>query len=156
MKPNFELLKDAYAIIDGIPGRVIDLDMWTAETGDSQFCGTIACAAGWLARHPKFNAQGLKLEFGDDGPPMHEPSGTYGFTALAKMFNLDESKSEHDLFNARIGGYRDEELTDAQFVRMSDKQLFKRRVLRLFQEYSEPFNEKLGRGLNLDARQRAI
>lgn len=60
-KPNFELLKDAYEIIDGIPNRNINLNCWVRGDEKRADCGTSACAAGWLALHPKFQALGLKM-----------------------------------------------------------------------------------------------
>ena len=53
-KPNFELLKDAYAIINGIPDEIVNLDSIIQSRGDSLECGTVACAIGWLGMHPKF------------------------------------------------------------------------------------------------------
>src|SRR5690606_37240816 len=59
--PNYELLKEAYSIIDGIPGKLIDLDHIVKQKGERLDCGTICCAAGWLAHHPKFQALGLEM-----------------------------------------------------------------------------------------------
>jgi len=58
-KPNWELLKDAYAIIDGIPSKAIDLDSIREARGATLSCGTIACGMGWLGEHPKFKQLGL-------------------------------------------------------------------------------------------------
>lgn len=63
--PNFELLKDAYAIIDGIPENAIALGELQSARGESLDRGTICSPAGWLAQHPKFNEYGLVLS--DDG-----------------------------------------------------------------------------------------
>ena len=57
--PNYELLKDAYAIIDGIPKHIINLDI-IGSHGMSLSCGTICCAAGWLGHHPRFQEMGLQ------------------------------------------------------------------------------------------------
>jgi hypothetical protein len=67
---NFELLKEAYAIIDGIPKRRFNLNrLAVPKQIDGNHhragqplraeCGSIACAIGWLAMHPTFNAMGL-------------------------------------------------------------------------------------------------
>jgi hypothetical protein len=61
-QPNYELLRQAYAILDGIPQQAIDLDHVIKERGSSLKCGTIACGIGWLSMHPKFNSMGLKFE----------------------------------------------------------------------------------------------
>jgi hypothetical protein len=150
MRPNFELLRDAFAIIDGIPKRAFDLDMWRTK-GAGPSCGTIACAGGWLAMHPAMNERGLKpAEW--NGQPMCESATyrQYGFTALRQFFQLNHL--EGDLFEGHGCGYKDSELSGEQIKGMSGKKLFKRRVLRLFQEYDEPFDPKVGRGLLLDAR----
>jgi len=60
-QPNYELLKDAYAIIDGIPEDKINLRVIRLSEGKSLECGTICCAAGWLASHPTFKALGLSI-----------------------------------------------------------------------------------------------
>jgi hypothetical protein len=147
-RPNFDLLRDAFAIMDGIPSRVIDLDSWTTEQGKTLSCGTIACAGGWLARHPQFMELGLRI----DSCGGVQGKNVYGIGALAELFNLDRSKGEEYLFNSDGDGYRDRELFQEQREQLGHKRLWKRRVLRLFQEYNEPFEKRLARGLMLDAR----
>lgn len=51
---NFELLKDAAAIIDGIPVKAFNLEQICKSKGETLSCGTVACAAGWLSLHPTF------------------------------------------------------------------------------------------------------
>ncbi|HEX2530848.1 MAG TPA: hypothetical protein VHK70_05200 [Burkholderiaceae bacterium] len=63
--PDYELLKDAYAIIDGIPETAIALDKLQTTRGESLEHGTICSPAGWLAQHPKFMKLGLSLS--EDG-----------------------------------------------------------------------------------------
>lgn len=68
--PNFELLKDAYAIIDGIPEDRFNLNVVTRTDAeghekDPHYCGTVGCALGWLAMHPQFQALGLGLYVSD-------------------------------------------------------------------------------------------
>jgi hypothetical protein len=146
MRPNFERLRDAFAIIDGIPKKAFDLDMWVSQRGKNKSCGTIACAAGWLAMHPKMNGFGLTNSMG--GAP--EFKGLTSFAALREFFHLNYR--EGDLFEAAGSGYADNELPKHVRVALSDKQLWKRRVLRLFQAYNEPFDPKVGEGLLLDVR----
>lgn len=54
--PNYELLKDAYAVLAGIPESQIQLDTVITKlgTGKHKQCGTIACGIGWLSLHPSF------------------------------------------------------------------------------------------------------
>lgn len=64
---KIKLLRQAYAIIDGIPDNRINLDVICRgpEKGNAGHCGTIACAAGWLAMHPKFIKRGMYID--EDG-----------------------------------------------------------------------------------------
>ncbi|KVH64446.1 hypothetical protein WS89_03960 [Burkholderia sp. MSMB1072] len=84
MKPNFELLKDAYEIIDGIPPRNFNLDTWRKHD-DGATCGTIACAAGWLTLHPKFQNLGLKVS-NESSPVFNDKES---MSALADLFRID-------------------------------------------------------------------
>lgn len=88
--PNYNLLKDAYAVIDGIPAEAIDLDSWRLRTGESLGCDTIACAAGWLALHPEFKALGLIAHSGGT-PNFRQDSGN---SALEKFFRLSYKQTE--------------------------------------------------------------
>ncbi|MPQ56376.1 hypothetical protein [Duganella sp. FT27W] len=113
-KPNFELLKDAYAIIYGIPAEVIDLDSIIKSRGDSLSCGTVACAFGWLGMHPKFKnlmnptagnfpdwVIGGKLHIGHD-----EAAAALFQIAPEDGFNLFSSScnSRYDRkFNSKLG-----------------------------------------------------
>lgn len=95
--PNFKLLKDAYAIIGGIPQKAINLDEIQAKEGESLGCGTICCAAGWLGHHPKFRALGLGVEKGSGAPLLLDGKATYFADALAEVFDISDSDAE-DLF----------------------------------------------------------
>lgn len=153
MRPNFELLREAFAIIDGIPQEAFNLCAWTSKKGESLSCGTIACAGGWIARHPTFTRLGVSIDAGGDVVLDNGCSaGTY---ALAEVFSLNIYKDEELIFASRgyhVGGYKDYDLTDSRRRLLTDKQLWQRRVLRLFQEYNEPFDPKVGEGLMLDLR----
>lgn len=92
--PNYELLKDAYAIIDGIPAKHFDLEAIVDKVGESLTCGTVACAIGWLGLHPKFNELGLQTVLGksddsyllkmngfhDDDFYSHKVAGLFGIS----------------------------------------------------------------------------
>ena len=62
IKETYPLLREAYAIIDGIPDDRFNLDLFR-NSCDPHYCGTIACAAGWLAMHPTFMALGLLCSY---------------------------------------------------------------------------------------------
>jgi len=154
MRPNFELLRDAFAIIDGIPEAAFNLCAWTSKKGESLSCGTIACAGGWIARHPTFTRIGVSIDA--EGDVVLDNGCSNGAYALAEVFSLNIAKDEELIFSSRgyhLGGYKDYDLTAPQRRMLTDKQLWKRRVLRLFQEYDEPFDATVGEGLLLDVRQ---
>lgn len=54
-------LREAHAIIDGIPDVQFDLHDFSKNDKkvNPHKCGTIACAGGWLAAHPYFKKFGL-------------------------------------------------------------------------------------------------
>jgi len=117
--PNFELLKDAYAIIEGIPEGNFHLDTWrTRDEGAS--CGTIACAGGWLTLHPKFRELGLGVDSYDFPNRFNNFPTFNGEThnkALARFFGITESDAD-DLFRQRTRYEREG----------TDKELFLRRL----------------------------
>jgi hypothetical protein len=92
---NYELLKEAYAIIDGIPKRRFNLNRIAVpkhkhDDGDKPMrarCGSIGCAIGWLAMHPTFNAMGLWV---DRQGRLHLGTETTDFVWAARyIFGLD-------------------------------------------------------------------
>lgn len=97
--PNYELLKDAYAIIGGIPEDKIHLRAIVSKVGESAECGTVCCAAGWLGLHPKFQALGLttSLNASDDIRIKMRGVDDYSFysTKLAALFNMEIEEIEN-------------------------------------------------------------
>lgn len=94
--PNFELLKDAYAIIGGIPERAINLDMIELAKGESLGCGTVCCAAGWLGNHPQFQKLGLYNT--GLGTTMRLGGSVVSYQdAMAEIFDISEYEAE-DMF----------------------------------------------------------
>jgi hypothetical protein len=89
-RPNFELLKDAYEIIDGIPAENIDLDNWRARDNGMN-CGTVACTIGWLTLHPKFQALGLRYDGAQPGYDMIAVGDERGYAALEKLFGINST-----------------------------------------------------------------
>lgn len=51
MQPDFEFLRDIAAAVDGILEPRFCLNTY----GDENICGTIACTAGWMVKHPKLS-----------------------------------------------------------------------------------------------------
>ncbi|WP_136418996.1 hypothetical protein [Herbaspirillum sp. ST 5-3] len=137
--PDFELLKDAYAIIDGIPETAIALGQLQTARGASLEHGTICSPAGWLAQHPKFTALGLSLE-GEQLVLQGEPTET-GSPAhiLARVFALEEPDAER-LFSDR------NTYTLGDDSGLSDKRLWLHEVREFLKEHGqidEDFEERL-------------
>jgi len=141
MQPNFELIKDAYAIIDGIPETAIALGKLQTARGESLGRGTICSPAGWLAQHPKFIEQGLTLS--EDGERLllqDEPAASgSSVEVLAKVFGLPLSDVEH-LFSERAT------YTLGDDSGLSDKRLWQREVrdfLKRHGQLDEGFEERM-------------
>lgn len=92
---NFDLLKDAYAIIGGIPDNRIYLDTVVIPRGHAPAkgtdCGAIACGIGWLGLHPKF--QQLGLETTENGLKMDGSSVSY-IAAAKAVFGVEYADAE--------------------------------------------------------------
>ena len=139
-QPNYELLKDAYQIIDGIPDHLVYLDNIVSRKGDNLTCGTVCCAAGWLAHHPKFKKLGLSIGM---------INGDYSL----KYKGIVYYQNEYDVPMADIFGISLDDTTDLFCIRgevkndiwiaevegralgcLTDKELFKRRVYYFLKE----------------------
>jgi hypothetical protein len=59
--PNYDLLNQAYAIIDGIPETAISFGRPRAKEGAAPAGVTVCSPEGWLALHPAFNQRGLTM-----------------------------------------------------------------------------------------------
>jgi hypothetical protein len=131
---NTELLKDACAIIGGIPEENFHLGL-IISTYNPSWCNTIACAAGWLSLHPTFAAElkpkvivaegGLRMEWFD---PNGHPFCDFG-TAMAALFDLSYFQA-WDLFATRGESALDEELETSD---ITDKQLWLARAHKVLQ-----------------------
>lgn len=128
---SYPLLRDAYAIIDGIPEDRFNLDLWRTKGKSPRECGTIACAAGWLAMHPEMRKKGLLN--GEGGKPIFLDDLAIErteFHALAKFFCMTYEQAA-GLFCARWCGSP----YDPQSLRgYSDKELWKYRVRKFLKE----------------------
>lgn len=133
---NFEKLKEAYAIIDGIPANKFRLEALLKKYDPEHLrCGTIACAAGWLSLHPTF-ASKIKPEVVNVNPVGVVPCWKLQWTvqdgrgpfqtsyyrlAMSKLFGLPPTV---DLFRPVDIGER----TDSTGRRRSDKEIWLHRV----------------------------
>jgi hypothetical protein len=121
---KYPLLREAYAIIDGVPDRVLDLAHWSAtgQPVDPHRCGTLGCAAGLLAVHPAMNEAGL---FADgDGTPIFKDR--WAFRALVGAFRTDDFFDTLDLFGQR--GESSLDTPEALAKHKTDKALWLYRV----------------------------
>ncbi|MGE5621741.1 MAG: hypothetical protein ACM3WS_01085 [Bacillota bacterium] len=141
ISPDFELLKDAYAIIDGIPETAIALGRLQTARGEALDRGTICSPAGWLAQHPQFRELGLSLS--DDGERLcyQGESAQSGGEApiMARVFGLQEAEAEH-LFDSRSTYSLGDDSG------LSDKRLWLREVrefLKRHGQLDEAFEEQL-------------
>lgn len=113
---NIELLREAYAIIDGIPDNRFNLRDFAknvdAKPISPSRCGTVACAAGWLAMHPTFKAMGLGLSA--DGELKYPGFSCAAWSyILGKIFDCGYDEALH-LFRPRTYAELDSPKTDKQ------------------------------------------
>ena len=126
-KPNYELLKQAYAIIDGIPDQAFNLHSIILKGGQKNQleCGTIACAVGWLSLHPTI-LKDDKIKFVTKGTykllwksKIHNFGRYVGYThAMEHLFNISHNNA-FQLFKTRDIG---------EGKGLTDKQVWQKRV----------------------------
>jgi len=129
--PNRGRLKDAYALIDGIPDAQVTLERWCDEDGDIETTvNTLACVQVWLIRHPDFQVPGFQLA------QSNQDAATY----VARDKDLAENfeSCAADEYLRQLLGFDWRELNDlfgprgtSQFdidESISDKQAWQRRV----------------------------
>jgi len=105
--PNYALLREARDVIAAIPAHQIDLTAIVSQTGTDvasmtigtigdtdSGCGTIACAAGWLALTPAFQARGLSVSF-----DMPSYCATLSWNGVETQFQYDYDLAMAPLFN---------------------------------------------------------
>lgn len=144
-KPNFELLKDAYQIIGGIPDAAFNLNNIVRRTGESLECGTVACAFGWLGMHPDFK----NLMNPEEDTTKHSYYGIHWnidgnsqrfyVDAAKALFRLNNTKEAKNLFGSTGFSEYDKELRDAG-KRPSHKELFLGRVKMFLKEHGQLTN----------------
>lgn len=136
---NAELLKDAIAIIDGIPSNRVSLTRWQqtyingrlverylhyVKDASAITCNTVACAGGWLSLHPKFRECGLFASTNYGGEPVmmvDQKIVHSGFHALARLFDIRYVEARA-LFCSR------REFEDRKYGHMDDRQLWLHRA----------------------------
>lgn len=152
---NLELIKDAYAIIDGIPKENFDLNDWVydhkSDTACSiSGCGTVACAGGWLSLHPKFRKLGLKYQWtrgqgrGNNYREMVYKGDNSGgaFGVLGKVFGLDYNEAE-TLFSGSGGSRYDYKIRQKKGQGISHKELFKYRVKHFLKDNDPTYTKSI-------------
>lgn len=135
-QPNFDLLKDAYAIIEGIPAENFYLNSWR-EWDEGATCGTIACAAGWLPLHPDFQARGLTYGKSVFGMQIKFRDREH-MAALAAFFDISCDDAE-ELFGASCD------------YKILHKEIFLKRVRDFLEKHGQ-----LSSQLERRAQQRAV
>jgi hypothetical protein len=126
---NWPLLREAIAIIDGIPDEHFDLSTYGdrfTNLASVKACGSIGCAVGWLWVHPDFPKRAHAL--GGYGQEDHNAWAMQVFgishkdaRALFSIGNFYESDFQHE-------------------PGLSDADLFRARVRAFFAEHRQPIN----------------
>lgn len=148
MTIQFEKLKQAYAVIDGIPEKNFDLDAWYTETDSKPgkkikpTCGTIACAAGWLAIHPEFMSKDYRSEATENrywsAGVIRSRSNAWvgGIDYVERTFGL--TWEDADALFCPAGDSRYEsDLTIDQLDKMSHKTVWQRRIKKFLKEHGQ-------------------
>jgi hypothetical protein len=126
-----ELLREAAAIVDGIPVNRFNLAQVLYRNGAPNYrgklspnhCGTVGCALGWLSLHPEFQALGLTNN--DQGGLLLNGEWCHYAEAGAQIFGITDAESA-DLF-CPAG---DSGLDSGADHYLTDKALFRHRVVK--------------------------
>lgn len=121
MTPDYELLKDAHAIIDGIPDTAVAFGKLCTTRGRSLDDGTVCSPEGWLAQHPTFIALGLAIT-PDGGSLRFNGEALSPALAMARVFRLPDDEA------LRLFGTRDLYVGEGAATQASDKELWLTRV----------------------------
>ena len=150
--PDYELIRHAYEVLDGIPAERFDLDHIIELTPSMDVgtfkarptCNTLACGMGWLALHPDFKRLGLRL---NGHGKLTFKGFTYAFDyekAAVKLFNLSWSDDAEAMFAPRFNSLYDKELNVVSRCfdndKVSDKELLLYRIRRFLQDHNQPVN----------------
>lgn len=116
--PNFKLLAELHAIIDGIPDERFRLDeMLTSSSRrpSAHNCDTVGCALGWASLHPTFQALGLgfdgteftidgllNLSYGEVGTRLFDIPRNESFKLFCPAIDTGSSRSDKEIFKERV------------------------------------------------------
>ncbi len=99
---KYTLLRDAIAIVRGIPSRRFNLNVVRRNNRkgerhrDAHHCGTVGCVMGWLSLHPQFNALGLTAGYHQADLVLDGTKQTFD-AAAAALFGITHREAR-DLF----------------------------------------------------------
>jgi hypothetical protein len=133
---NIGLFDKAVNLVASKTSEQLDLGNWQwngsgeiASSSDEVNCGTIACAAGWIALDREFQSLGVLPN--PSGVPRF--GGSVGYGALATLFDITEAES-YNLFYTRNGDDF-KEFGHDMVVHMTDRQLWLSRARMLRARY---------------------
>ncbi len=133
---NIGLFDKAVNLVASKTSEQLDLGGWQwngsgeiASSSDEVNCGTIACAAGWIALDREFQSLGVFPN--PSGVPRF--GGSLGYDALATLFDITEAES-YNLFYTRNGDDF-KEFGHDMVVHMTDRQLWLSRARMLRARY---------------------
>jgi hypothetical protein len=149
----------AYSIIGGIPAKHFDLDSFcstsSATTAEDivKSCGSTGCTLGWLATHPHFVSQGIRLHQGEvirDGDQdkyyyqkvnvVYIADALFGRRAFKRFFEPYGGGSADSALCKELGLPYDHEYCDHDATKEQQKTLA---LARLKRGYYSKFNSKL-------------
>ncbi len=137
---KFELLREACAIIDGIPARHLDLKLVVNEQALARkfdrSCGALGCSIGWITLHPEFQRR-FRVSPMDGWSISIRGRSHQTYTDVANvMFGLDYEEAR-SLFAPRNCSS-----LDAPGSKASDKAMFKNRVRKFFAQHGQAVNPR--------------
>lgn len=136
-----DLLIKARDYIKTIPSQFFNLrSVYDTFKGIQPECGTIACAAGWIALNPEFNALGLTCDPDSVLQPFRLNGKTGSYKEIISALFEIEPYQAIQLFGVRYEGYEDNgnwELIDKYIPSKlpNDKDLFLARCAAFFEEH---------------------
>lgn len=145
MIPNYELLCEAVAIVDGVPDDRFNLNyvlrvdgsIWSYRDYSKttpHTCGTVTCALGTLALHPKFKALGFS--FSPLGYLQWKGSSMGYVEAAQRLFGATWRDSEN------LFGPAGESTYDRSKYMHDHKKLFRHRVVQFLERKGQPVSEQ--------------
>jgi hypothetical protein len=137
---DFNYLRDIAAIVDGIPDKHFNLDVYANSMlvlhGLKQpTCGTIGCAVGWLSRHP------------DLAPPhLHGCHGPWRVAAVDRISGVKVLTTSWEDVELRSEVNRIfDSITDYHEEKLPHKTIFARRVIKFLDDHQQPVSDEYRR-----------